>query len=857
MIGFYKLKIFLNMESSSNHHKKIVEEPNQEASFSDTQFVDVLLPIPVPGLFTYRVPAEMNDLIQVGARVIVPFGNRKVLTAVVARVHQKPPSKYTAKYILELLDESPLVMPAQLQLFKWMADYYLCTMGEVLNVAMPSGLKISSQSRMQLRPGADWEHKEVNEKEIRLLEALQEKASLTYEEAAEVAGVKNIYNLIKSLIAKALIIVFEEVKERYQPKIVKKIRLTQDYLTKSDLERLSQKLETKPKQLNNLLFYLRHVPVFRDWTLNEQGMDKAEFLKNENVSDSALKTLTKNEIFEEFEITVSRFEEISPDVSAQFTLSETQQRSSDEIMAHFKEKDVVLLQGVTGSGKTEIYIDLIQKVLASGSQVLYLLPEIALTTQIVARLRRIFGSQMGVYHSKFSDNERVETWQGVISGKFSFVVAVRSGIFLPFDNLGLIIVDEEHETSYKQYDPAPRYHARDMALVIALQQHCKVLLGSATPSTETYYHAKTGKYGLIQLKERFGNAQLPDIYLADIRAEKKAKTIKGHFSSKLIEEIKVRLDRSEQVILFQNRRGYSPYMTCRECAWIPRCTNCDVSLTYHMHSNQLRCHYCGHQDAPPRVCSSCGSTRIETVGLGTEKIEDDLKIFFPEARIQRMDLDTTRTKNSYQRILQEFENHQIDILVGTQMISKGLDFDNVSLVGIFDADRILNFPDFRAHERAFQIMTQVSGRAGRKDKPGEVIIQTYDTSQEILSKIIKNDYESMYLAEIEERSYFYYPPFTRLIRLTTKHTDKKLSEEASQQLAQKLIEKLGRARVLGPEPALVHRIRNQYLYNLLIKIERDNVDLKAVKKYIQDKVEEVITSRVYKKVQIVIDVDPI
>ncbi len=842
---------------SDTEHKKTNENTGTNDSFSETQFVDVLLPVPVPGLFTYRVPAEMNEELSVGARVIVPFGSRKVLTAVIARIHQNPPSKYTAKYVLELLDESPMLMPTQLQLFKWMADYYLCTMGEVLNVAMPSGLKISSQSRIQLRPGAEWADKEINEKELQLLEALKEKPSLTYEEAAEAASIKNIYHLIKSLIGKSLIIVFEEIKERYQPKVIKKIRLTRDYLSKQELENLSQKLESKPKQLNNLLFYLRHVPVFKDWTLNEKGMDKSEFLKNQEVSDAALKTLTKNEIFEEFEVTVSRFEEISPDASAQFTLSETQQRSSDDIMTQFQDKNVVLLQGVTGSGKTEIYIDLIRKVLESGSQVLYLLPEIALTTQIVARLRKIFGSQMGVYHSKFSDNERVETWQGVITGKFSFVVAVRSGIFLPFDNLGLIIVDEEHETSYKQYDPAPRYHARDMALVIALQQHCKVLLGSATPSTETYYHAQTGKYGLIQLTERFGNAQMPDIYLVDTRAEKKAKTLKGHFSSKLIEEIKARLDKKEQVILFQNRRGYAPYMTCRECAWIPRCTNCDVSLTYHMHSNQLRCHYCGHQAPPPRVCSSCGSTRIETVGLGTEKIEDDLKIFFPEARIQRMDLDTTRTKNSYQRILQEFENHQIDILVGTQMISKGLDFDNVSLVGIFDADRILNFPDFRAHERAFQIMTQVSGRAGRKDKPGEVVIQTYDVGQEILGKIIKNDYEAMYLSEIEERSSFAYPPFTRLIRLTTKHLDQRLSEDAAQQLAQKLIEKLGRARVLGPEPALVHRIRNQYLYNLLIKIERDNVDLKAVKKYIQDKVEEVITSRVYKKVQIVIDVDPI
>ena len=429
--------------------------------------------------------------------------------------------------------------------------------------------------------------------------------------------------------------------------------------------------------------------------------------------------------------------------------------------------------------------------------------------------------------------------------------------FLPFDNLGLIIVDEEHETSYKQHDPAPRYNARDMALVIAHQQHCKVLLGSATPSTESYYHAKNGRYGLVTITQRHGNAQMPDIELVDLTKERKMKLMKGHFSSVLLNHMDEKLKLKEQVILFQNRRGYAPYMTCRDCGWIPYCTNCDVSMTFHLQSNELRCHYCGHQQHPPRKCPSCGSTRIETVGLGTEKIEDDLKLLLPEAKVQRMDLDTTRKKDAYQKILMDFENHLIDVLVGTQMVSKGLDFDKVNLVGIFDVDRILNFPDFRAFERAFQIITQVSGRAGRKAKKGKVLIQTSDPHQSILNKVITGDYEGMYNHEIEDRAYFYYPPFTRLIRLIVKHDNQNLSREASIDLANKLIEKLGKARVLGPEPPIIHRIRNKYLHNILIKLERENIDLKAVKHFIRHQVEDVTTNKSFRKIQVVIDVDPV
>ena len=821
-----------------------------------TLFADVILPVPIPKYFTYRVPALLATEVQVGSRVIVPFGQRKVLTAIVATLHGNAPENYVPKYILELLDDTPMVTPFQIKMFAWMAEYYMCHVGEVMNIALPSGLKISSLSRLQLRPDANSEGKKFTDKELKLLAFLKDGESPTYEEASEAIDTENIYQVIKSLIVKDMVLVFEEVRDRYQPKMLKKIRLTQTYLTKGEQDKLMKKLEKFPRQSDILLAYLRQVPVFRDWTLNEHGYPKPQLQNIESFSDSALRTLIKNDVFEDFEIVVSRCEEYDFEPSYIVRLSEAQQQAMTSVMQAFDSQPVVLLQGVTGSGKTEIYIELIQKVLASGSQVLFLLPEIALTTQIVSRLRKVFGSAMGVYHSKFSDNERVEVWQGIISGRFSFVVGVRSAIFLPFDNLGLIIVDEEHETSYKQQDPAPRYHARDMALVIARLQHCKVLLGSATPSIETYYQARSGKYGLVQLKERFGNASLPTIELANIKDERKLKINKGYFTAQLLEGMKAALDRKEQIILFQNRRGYSPYMTCKECAWIPDCKNCDVSLTYHLQAHTLRCHYCGYEEPPPKRCTVCGSTRIETIGLGTERIEDDLKLHFPEARVQRMDLDTTRSKYGYQQIINDFEQHNIDILVGTQMISKGLDFDNVSLVGIFDADKMLHFPDFRAHERGFQMLLQVSGRAGRKDRNGRVIIQTAKPEQTILNQVMAHDYEGMYLSEIEDRAYYFYPPFTRVIRIITKHLDKDISEKAALHLAENLQVKLGKARVLGPQPNIVNRVRNMYLFNLLLKIERENVDLKAVKLFIREKVDEIITQKEFKKVHIIVDVDP-
>ncbi|MCS6795524.1 MAG: primosomal protein N' [Raineya sp.] len=823
-----------------------------------TLFADVILPLPIPKLFTYRIPFELNDVVQVGARVIVQFGNKKVLTAVIAKLHQKPPEHYQAKYILELLDTEPVVTQKQIELFQWIADYYLCNIGEVLNVALPSGMKITSQSMIELNPNASWENLDLSEKEQKLLELLKEKKTLSYNEASVFLELKNIYHIIKSLSQKELIIVYEEVKERYQPKKVKKVRLTRDYLDKADLEKLFKYLEQKEsKQLDVLLLYLRNVPVFKDWTLNENGLEKSIFRSNPHISNSSLETLIKNGIFEEFEVIVSRFADIQPADSYELKLTPEQSEVVDKIMDLFAEKNTVLLHGITGSGKTEIYIDLIQKVLDSGSQVLYLLPEIALTTQIVARLRKIFGDKMGVYHSKFSDNERVEVWKGVVQQKFSFVVGVRSAVFLPFDNLGLIIVDEEHDSSYKQQEPAPRYHARDVAVMIAHFQHAKVLLGSATPAVETYYNAQTGKYGFVALRKRYGNAQMPEIELIDMKEQRRQKTLKQNYSFPLLQSIEAAVQKQEQVILFQNRRGYSPYVNCIDCGWIPKCSNCNVSLVYHQHAGELRCHYCGFKMATPQTCYACGSTKIKSVGYGTEKLEDDLKLLLPNVRVRRMDLDTTRQKNAYQNIIQEFESGQIDVLVGTQMVSKGLDFDRVSLVGIFDTDRLLYFADFRSQERAFQLLTQVSGRAGRRDTQGKVLIQTNTPENPILQKIRNNDYESFYQTEILEREKYHYPPFARLIRIIVRHREKDFAQDAAIHLAELLREQLGKPRVLGPEAPLIDRVRNQYIKHILIKLEREKINLKAVKTFIAQQCQKVMLDKKFKSVQVIIDVDPI
>ncbi|WP_255516850.1 primosomal protein N' [Larkinella sp. C7] len=818
-----------------------------------TYFADLIIPVPIPKLFTYRVPRDMVERLKVGARVIVPFGKNRVYTAVVKNIHHQPPNAYQAKYILELLDEYPLITGYQLALFAWMAEYYLCNIGDVLNVALPSGLKITSQSKVQYNPDFDYPEL-LTDDEVRLLDELKKHSSLSYEELGRLVGETNVPGTIKLLVGKRAVIVFDEVREKYVPKMVRKVRLTEKYENREVMLSLINGLEKSPKQQEVVMKYLSYVPVLNNPTLNRKGLDKTILNQDDEVSQSSLQTLIKNQVFETFEIIVPRFGDEDMQ-NVEVKLTDIQQKACDDVISQFNEKDIVLLHGITGSGKTEVYINLIQNALESGSQVLYLLPEIALTTQIVVRLKKVFGDKMGIYHSKFSDNERVEVWKGIVDGQYQFVVGVRSAVFLPFDNLGLIIVDEEHETSYKQHDPAPRYHARDVAMMIAHWQKAKVLLGSATPSIESYYHAQQGRYGFVELLQRYGDAMLPDIVLVNTRLEKQQKKMKNEFSSVLLDQLRQNLERKEQSILFQNRRGYSPYLQCEDCEWTGRCPNCDVSLTYHMRDAEMRCHYCGHKDPVPKSCPACGSFKVRTIGFGTEKLEDQLQIVFPEARIQRMDLDTTRAKNAYQQIISEFEGGNVDILVGTQMISKGLDFGNVSLVGIFDSDRMIHYPEFRAIERAFQMITQVSGRAGRRaDRRGKVLIQTSNPQQAVLLKILENDYRGLFEEEIVERENYNYPPFSRLIKLTVRHAEQSVSQNAAQRLVARLTEKLGEARVLGPEVPLVERIRNQYLYTILIKLER-TISPKAAKVFILEKINELLSDKGLKAVTVVADVD--
>ena len=814
------------------------------------------MPLPLPKPFTYIIPGEVSQAVSVGSRVIVQFGSKKVLTGVVVKIHSENPQNYEPRPLLDILDEEPVLYPAQLKLYEWMAGYYMCTAGEVLNAALPSGLKLSSESRIMVHPDSDPEENETSfsEKEWALLNALRGDRSLTYPQAARLLDLKNAYHVVKTLIAKNAILIYEEVKDRYSPKRERRIRLHAAYQEDpSKIEALFEELDKQPQQVELLMRYLRQVNMFENPSANDMGVSKSLLLLEG--SSSALKTLIKKNIFEEFQVVIPRFPELEI-TEIPHELTEAQQLARKDILEGLPAKDAVLLHGITGSGKTEIYTEIIRYYLRKGCQVLYLLPEIALTTHIVTRLKTSFGKDLGVYHSKFSDNERVEVWQGVLQGRFRVVIGVRSSIFLPFRNLGLIIVDEEHETSYKQMDPAPRYHARDSALVLARQVNAHVLLGSATPSLESFHHAEKGKYGYVRLDKRYGKAVLPEIKVVDTRKERKQQLMKGEFSSVLVAELEKALEDKKQAILFQNRRGYAPYITCEDCGYIPQCHQCDVSLTYHLHREEMVCHYCGYKTNIPARCDQCGSTRMITVGFGTEKIEDDLLLMIPGASIQRMDLDSTRAKLSYQKILDRFSKGSIDFLVGTQMVTKGLDFDNVKLVGILDADRMIAFPDFRSGERAFQLMVQVSGRAGRREERCMVIIQSSHPDHPIIHKVLNNDFEGMVREELQERQKFGYPPFTRLIRVSFKHQDRDHARIMAFQSAELIKSVLGPQRILGPEANMIPKIRNEYYYNILVKLERENLNITRVKEVLRESCQSVMENKIFRKGKISFDIDP-
>lgn len=787
--------------------------------------------------------------------MVVQFGKRKFYTGVVYSLSETAPSSYQPKEIIDLVDDLPIISVTQIKFYEWISEYYMCTLGEVLNAALPAGLKISSESILAINPEIDIDDLDLTEKEWLIVNQLMT-GDTKMSDVNKLLDTKSPYHHIKKLKEKNVIQVFELVKDKYSPKKETRIRLHSSYIQENALDELNSLLEPKQKQLEVLIAYLDRVPVYESPSLNVEGISKKSLLES-GISLSSLNTLIKNGVFETYEKIISRLDSDDEGSQKSILLSESQQLAKDAVLKLFESKSTVLLKGITGSGKTEIYISLIKDILDNGGQVLYLLPEIALTTQIIKRLSKIFGDQFGIFHSKYSDNERVEVWQKVQKGEYRFVVGVRSAVLLPFDELSLIIIDEEHETSFKQYEPAPRYHARDAALYLAAKLHAKTLLGTATPSLESYLNAMEGKYGLVKLEERYQGVEPPKVEFANLVKERKQNKIKGNFSFQLLNEIKNSIDNGKQAILFQNRRGYAPYITCHNCGYIPKCPHCDVSLTYHIHQNLLICHYCGHKSEMIQQCVQCQSNELKSMSFGTEKIEEELQILLPEARIQRMDLDTTRSKSSYQRIIDSFEAGEIDVLVGTQMVTKGLDFDKVDLVGVFDADRIIHFPDFRSHERAFQLIHQVSGRAGRRSVQGKVIIQTNDPEQPLLSYLRRHDYESFYRTEIAEREQFRYPPFYRMIRVTIKDYEKETAAAGAQFYGKEIRRQLGDMRVIGPVEPMIGKIRNQYLYDITVKFEKQGLNISALKEFLLNSRNILTSHRLYKSVTVVFDVDPV
>ncbi len=822
-----------------------------------TFFADIILPLAVDLTFTYRVPFELNDTIKNGVRVVVPFGKSKLYTGIVVRVHEEIPKEYQAKYIEHVLDESPIITGKQLKLWKWISEYYMAPIGDVMNAALPGNFKLASETKIVLHPDFDRNYDELNDKEYLIVEALDVQDTLDLKEISQILQQKSVHALIKKLIDRRVVMSVEEMRYKYTPKTATFVQLNSQFSQEEVLSELVNELEQdgrKKKQFEALMHYLKA----GGFTQNTASPVRRSELVDAGASLSALNTLEKNGILESLRLEISRLNSEDTTLTETKELSPEQTTALQQIRESFQEKDVCLLHGVTGSGKTEIYVELIQEQLAQGRQVLFLLPEIALTTQLIDRLSAYFGDLIGVYHSKFNQNERVEIWNSVLRDdptKFRIILGARSSVFLPFKSLGLIIVDEEHENTFKQYDPSPRYHARDVSIVLSHLHGAKTLLGTATPSIETYFNAQEGKYGFVELSKRFGGIQMPEIQCADLKKERRRKTMHSLFSSFLLEEMKTALDNKEQIILFQNRRGYTPIWICEVCNWSPKCKNCDVSLTYHKHSNMLKCHYCSYTIPPVGTCSNCGSNRLHMHGFGTEKVEDELSLLLPGVTISRLDLDSTRSKDGYQKILEQFGKKEVDVLVGTQMVTKGLDFDNVSLVGILDADMMLRYPDFRSFERSFQLMSQVAGRAGRRNKRGKVIIQTGTPEHWIIQQVMHHDYVTMYKQELIERKNFGYPPYTKLIYLTLKHKSEQQLEGSAADLAQQLKAVFG-SRIIGPEYPLVRKIQNSYIKIIRIKMERE-ASHKKIKGRLQEIINQFYASPVNKSVRISIDVDPV
>ena len=812
-------------------------------------YIDVILPIPLKQTFTYSINKDEAGFLKQGHRVAVPFGKSKVYTAIVYQVHDQAPQGYKTKSIDQILDQTPIITPQQIKHWEWMASYYMSTLGEIIKAALPSAFLLESETIVSLCDNVSMDQAKFSDAAFLVVEALQQRSPLHINDVRAVLDSNQVVKVLKDLLDLGVIEVQEELFEQYTPKLKKYIKVGELYKDKQQLSELLESLTRAPKQKEIVL------QLFNLQAQSKKAVGVTELQKACDAGPSSIKSLVKKGILKEFYLKKDRIDYQGGPDKTLMTLSNAQQKAYEQINTCFEKQDVVLLHGVTASGKTEIYIQLIEKQLSRGKQVLFMLPEIALTTQLISRLQFYFGKKIAVYHSKYSVNERVEVWNNVLNNedKAQIVIGARSSLFLPYTNLGLIIVDESHEPSFKQYNPSPRYQARDSAIVLAKIHQGKLLMGSATPSLESYHNADQGKYGLVSLQTRFSNIKMPTIELVDIKEKHKKKMMTGHFSDRLLEEIKISLTNNEQIILFQNRRGFSPIVECKTCGNSPQCPNCDVSLTYHKYKNQLRCHYCGHNTPMQMSCMACGLETLDSKGFGTEQIENELLELFPNHTIARMDQDTTKGKHAYKKLIDRLENLEIDILIGTQMLAKGLDFRNVGLVGVMNADNLLNFPDFRAHERSFQLLLQVAGRAGRTQERGRVLIQTYNPYHTILQQVSVNGYKQMYEVQKQERYEFKYPPFYRTIKITFKDRDLQKVEFGSQWFATAL-KKYLQENVLGPEAPPVSRIRNLYITSVLVKIPKAQ-SLKKTKTYIGSVQRSFNAAKQFSSIRVTIDVD--
>jgi primosomal protein N' (replication factor Y) (superfamily II helicase) len=812
-------------------------------------FAEVILPLSLAKTFTYQVSETEFYFLKKGMRVAVPFGKNKIYTALVADLHHNKPTLYDAKQIHQILDETPIVTETQIKHWFWISDYYMCAIGDVFRGAMPSALLLESETMLSSKKDTVVDVTQLSDEEYLVFEALEQQPSLRLQDIMSILNKKNIFPTIQKLIDKNILVLESELQEGYKPKLLRYVRLNQAYNSNDGLQLLLTELKKSEKQKEIVLQF------FQLSAQEKKPISVKQLIGTAKGASAVVKTLIDKNVFEVFYLQTDRINVKDSLFNESLYLNDAQQQAFAQIQQAFQTKQTVLLHGVTASGKTEIYSQLIELYIKEKKQVLFLLPEIALTTQLVGRLRKYFGNQVAVFHSKYNNNERVEVWNQVLenASKAQIVVGARSALFLPFQNLGLIVIDEEHEQTFKQQDPSPRYHARDAAIVLGNFHGSKVLLGSATPSLETYQNAVSGKYGLVSLSQRYSNIQMPQIELVDLKDKYFRKQMTGHFSDVLIAEMKLKLSLNEQVILFQNRRGYSPVVECMTCGHVPQCQQCDVSLTFHKHKNQLRCHYCGYSMPNPTSCHSCSSPHLTTKGFGTEQVQLQLSSVFPDAKIGRMDQDTTRGKFGLEKIIDSFKNQEIDILVGTQMLAKGLDFANVTLVGILNADNMLYHPDFRAFERSYQLMTQVGGRSGRADKAGKVIIQTYNPSHNIIQQVLNHDYIGMFTEQMQQRKIYAYPPFFRIIKLTLKHKDFDKLQEASMWLFNVMVQNM-KMPILGPEEPAISRIRNEYLRTILVKIPYET-SVVTTKKMLQKILVSFEAISQYRAVKVIVNVD--